>query len=51
MMKTVEWNGTQWCLVEWTDTGFLTRSGRIVALLKSRAKINAETEARLQGWF
>lgn len=50
-MKTVEWDGTRWCLVEWEDVGFLTRKGRIIAPLKSKSKVDAECEAMLQGWL
>lgn len=50
-MKSVEWDGTQWCLVAWEDKGFLTRVGRVVAPLKSKEKVDAETEAMLQGWL
>lgn len=50
-MKTVEWGGTKWCLVQWKDVGFLTRKGNIIATLKSTGKEDAETEAMLQGWM
>jgi hypothetical protein len=50
-MKSVEWDGRQWCLVQWEDKGFLTRVGKIIAPLKSRDKVDAETEAMLQGWL
>lgn len=50
-MKSVEWDGTKWCLVQWEDKGFLTRVGKIVAQLKSKQKSDAETEAMLQGWL
>lgn len=48
-MKTVEWNGTNWCLVHWEDVGFLTRRGKIIAALRSKSKLNAECEAMLKG--
>lgn len=50
-MKSVEWDGTQWCLVQWEDKGFLTRVGRIVGHLKSKQKEDAETEALFRGWM
>lgn len=50
-MKTVEWVGNAWALVAWADVGHLTRTGRIVAHLKSKDKIDAECEAMLQGWM
>ena len=50
-MKSVEWDGTQWCLVQWENKGFLTRVGRVVSTLKSKLKEDAETEAMLQGWL
>jgi hypothetical protein len=48
-MLTVEWNGTQWVLVKWTDVGFLTRKGDIVASLNSKNRVDAECEAMLKG--
>ena len=48
-MRTVEWDGTQWCLVEWRDVGFLTRTGRIVQPLRSKDRTDAECEAMLMG--
>jgi hypothetical protein len=50
-MKTVEWDGTQWCLVLWKEVGFLTRQGQIIQALKSARREDAETEAMLQGWL
>ena len=50
-MKTVEWNGTQWVLVQWEDVGYLTRKGTVVASLKSARREDAECEATLQGWL
>jgi hypothetical protein len=49
--RSVEWNGRQWCLIEWEVVDFLTRRGTIMFRLRSRLREDAETEARLQGWF
>lgn len=48
-MRTVEWDGTSWCLVTWEDVGFLTRKGTIVSRLASRDRVDAECEAMLKG--
>jgi hypothetical protein len=50
-MRTVEWDGTRWVLVEWKDIAFLQRKGTILISLASRAKVNAECEAMLLGWL
>lgn len=51
MNRTVEQYGEDFYLVEWRDQGFMLRKGYILTKLRSRSKVDAETEARLQGLF
>lgn len=51
VLRTIEWNSTRWWLVEWTRTDFLQMKGRFVRPLNSKEKVDAECEAKLQGWL
>ena len=46
--NTVEWNGTEWVVVSWRNVGWLTRTGAVVASLKSKGKVDAACEAMLK---